>query len=400
MQWSPWRTIVAFGTVSLLADLVYEGARSITGPLLASLGASAVVVGVVTGAGEATALLLRFVFGTLADRTQRYWTLTIAGYALTVVSVPLLAVTPFLGAAGLVAACTLVLAERTGKAIRSPSKSTLLADAAGHVGMGRGLGVHKALDQLGALLGPLIVAAVTALTAAIWPAMAVLAVPGAAALALLLWMRARLDGGRAERRARTASAAPSPSSGVSQRLPRSFYLFAAAGGAVSAGLVTFGIISFHLATRHVVAVAVVPVVYAAAMGVEALVGLGAGYVYDRQGARVLLALPPLVAVVPLLAFRMSVWVVVVGVAIWGAATGLQDSTAKALVADLVVKERRATAYGVFAAIQGGAAVAGGAVAGVLYERSLPALALVVAATQVIALVLLLASLRAHRSPGR
>ncbi len=406
VRWSPWRTIVAFGTVSLLADVVYEGARSVTGPLLASLGASALVVGVVTGAGEATALLLRLVFGTMADRTHRYWALTIAGYALTAVSVPLLAVTPFLGAAGLAVACALVLAERTGKAVRSPAKSTLLADAAGHVGMGRGLGVHKALDQLGALIGPLLVGAVIAVTAAIWPAMAVLAVPGAGALALLLWMRTRLDGDRRERHARRDVAASeardapdAPAVTAHPRLPRSFYLFATSAGAVSAGLVTFGIISFHLATQHLVDVAVVPVVYAAAMGVEALAALATGYVYDRQGARVLLVLPLLVAAVPLLAFRASVAVVVLGVAVWGAATGLQDSTAKALVADLVVKERRATAYGVFAAIQGGAAVAGGAVAGALYERSLTALAVVVGLTQVVALVLLVVSLADARRPG-
>ncbi|KQX62920.1 hypothetical protein ASD06_11780 [Angustibacter sp. Root456] len=388
--------MVGFGVVSLLADVVYEGARSITGPLLASLGATAVVVGVVTGAGEAAALVLRLVFGPLADRTHRYWAIAIAGYALTAVSVPLLAVTPFVGGAGLALACVLVLAERTGKAVRSPAKSTLLADAAGHVGMGRGLGVHKALDQFGAFVGPLIVSGVIAVTAVIWPAMLALAVPGIAAVVLLGWMRARLDGSR------QPTSPPAEATAVDvprERLPRAFYLFAASAGAVSAGLVTFGLISFHLATQHLVSVAVVPVVYAAAMGAEAIAALATGYLYDRHGARVLVVLPVLVAVVPLLAFRGVVGVVVLGVVIWGAATGLQDSTAKALVADLVDRNRRASAYGVFAAIQGAAAVSGGAVAGALYERSLPALAVVVAVTQAVALLLLLASLRAHRPPS-
>src|SRR5256885_16871869 len=85
---SAWRFVVAFGTVSLLMDFVYEGARSITGPLLAGLGASAAVVGIVTGAGEAAALGLRLVSGPLADRTRRFWGLTISGYALTALSVP------------------------------------------------------------------------------------------------------------------------------------------------------------------------------------------------------------------------------------------------------------------------------------------------------------------------
>jgi len=132
-SWSPWRVVVGFGTISLTADMVYEGGRSLYGPLLSSLGASALAVGAITGAGEAAALLLRLASGTLADRTRRYWAVTITGYALTAVCVPLLAVTPFLGAAGLAVATVLILAERTGKAIRSPAKSALLAGAAQHV---------------------------------------------------------------------------------------------------------------------------------------------------------------------------------------------------------------------------------------------------------------------------
>src|SRR3954468_13052876 len=190
--WSPWRMVVGFGLVSLAGDMVYEGARSVYGPLLASVGASATVVGLVTGAGEATALLLRLVSGPLADSTRRYWTLTLLGYGLTAVCVPLLAVTPALGGAGLAVAAGLILAERLGKAIRSPAKSALLAEAAGQVGMGRGLGVHKALDQIGAFAGPLLVAAiVVAAGGSVWPALAVLAVPGAASILILLMLRAR-----------------------------------------------------------------------------------------------------------------------------------------------------------------------------------------------------------------
>src|SRR6476661_9973233 len=187
--WSPWRAVVGFGVISLAADMVYEGARSVYGPLLASLGASALVVGAVTGAGEAAALVFRIVSGPLADRTHRYWALTIAGYALTAVCVPLLAITPWLGSAGLAVAAVLILAERVGKAVRSPAKSALLADAAAQVGMGRGLGVHKALDQIGAFAGPLVVAGLVALTGSIGPGLLALAVPGAVAMVLLVITR-------------------------------------------------------------------------------------------------------------------------------------------------------------------------------------------------------------------
>ncbi|HET9870967.1 MAG TPA: MFS transporter [Propionibacteriaceae bacterium] len=191
--WSPWRAVMGFGVVSLSADMVYEGARAVSGPLLASLGASAVLVGLVTGAGEAMALVLRLFSGSWADRSGRYWTLTLAGYALTALCVPALAVTPFLAGAGLAVACVLILAERTGKAVRSPAKSALLAHAADAVGLGRGLAVHKALDQAGAVAGPLLVAGVVTVTGVLWPALAILVVPGAVALLILIWLRSRMD---------------------------------------------------------------------------------------------------------------------------------------------------------------------------------------------------------------
>ena len=205
-SWSPWRTVVGFGVVSLAADMVYEGARSVTGPLLASLGASAVLVGLVSGAGEAMALLLRIVSGSWADRSGRYWTLTFAGYALTAICVPALAITPFVAGAGLALACVLILGERVGKAVRSPAKTALLAHAAAAVGLGRGFGVHQALDQVGAVAGPLLVAAVIAAAGAIWPAMAVLIIPGAVALLILVRIR-RSMGDPVESRDEAAQAA-------------------------------------------------------------------------------------------------------------------------------------------------------------------------------------------------
>ena len=396
-RWSPWRAVVGFGVVSLAADMVYEGARSVTGPLLASLGASALLVGLVTGAGEALALVLRLPFGARVDRSGGYWGMTLAGYGLTVVAVPALAVTPFLGAAGLAVACLLVLAERTGKAVRSPAKSTLLAHAAGPVGLGRGFGVQKALDQVGAFAGPLLVAGVAAACGVLWPAFAVLAVPGVAAIALLLQLRRRTadpDDGSAHR----APAAGSTSlRRAARELPGAFWNFAASAGLATAGLVTFGVISLHLVDAHLVPVAVVPVVYAAAMAVEAVAALITGWLHDRWSGKVLIVLPFLVAAVPLLAFSGSTAVAVGGVLIWGAAGGLQDTTVKALVAQLVPTGRRATAYGLFAGVQGAAAVAGGALAGALSVRSVPLLAVIVGALQVVALILLLRTFRAARA---
>ncbi|HET7398182.1 MAG TPA: MFS transporter [Intrasporangium sp.] len=409
--WTAWRVVLLFGLVSLAADMVYEGARSLYGPLLASLGASAAIVGLVTGAGEAMALVLRLVFGPLADRSGRYWALTLIGYGLTVVSVPLLAVTPFAGAAGLGLASLLILLERSGKAIRSPSKSALLAHVAGAVGRGRGFGVHKAMDQLGAFAGPLLVAAVVASTGALWRGLFVLLVPGAAAMVLLVVVRARVpDPSVYDGSATAAEAAPPVARRRGARewlgqalgagLPPEFFRYAVAAGLMTGGLVTFGIIGYHLTVSRLVPVAVVPVVYAGAMLAEALAALAVGWAYDRISARVLYAVPVLVALVPGLALSGQLWVALVGVGVWGLAFGLQDSTIKAMVADLVAPSRRATAYGVFAGIQGAMAIVGGAGAGWLYERSVAALVAVVAASQAVALVLLVRTLRRVRQATR
>jgi MFS family permease len=387
-HWTPWRSVVAFGLVSLAADMVYEGMRSVAGPFLGSLGASALTVGIVTGAGEAIALALRLVTGPVADRTGRHWSLTALGYALTAVCVPLLAVTPFLGAAGVGVASVLILAERAGKAVRSPSKSALLAGMAAPVGRGRGFAVHKALDQVGAFAGPLVVAGCAALSGERWLGFLVLAIPGAVSLVLLARLR---------RNAPVVEPAPHPAAHHERvRLPRAFRLFAFSCSASTLGLMTFGVISFAFVDAGLVAPAVVPVVYAGAMAVEAVAALGTGLAYDRVGAGVLYPLPALVAAVPALVFAGDLAPVLLGVAVWGLATGVQDSTVKALVADLVPRRALATAYGVFAAAQGGAALLGGVLAGALYADHLGVLVAVIAVLQVASLATLVPAVR-HRS---
>ena len=389
--------------VSLTGDMVYEGMRSVSGPFLASLGASALAVGIITGAGEAVALLLRLFSGPLADRSGRYWSLTILGYAMTAVCVPLLAVTPFVGALGLALAATLILLERAGKAIRSPSKTALLARVTSSIGRGRGFAVHKALDQVGAFAGPLLVAAVIALAGVQWPAFAVLAVPGAVCLLLLSTLRrhtidttsptSRTEApeGVAPPRSVRADTAVEP-----QALPARFYAFATSCALGTMGLMTFGVISFHLVDAGLVATAVVPLIYAAAMAAEAVAALGTGFAYDRWGPAVLYAVPVIVITVPALTLAGSLTVVVCGVLLWGAVTGVQDSTVKALVADLVPQARLATAYGVFAAFQGTAALAGGTLAGGLYTGHRLLLVTLVAGAQVLSAVMLHLALRRDR----
>ncbi|NJP35435.1 MFS transporter [Micromonospora thermarum] len=398
---SAWRFVIWFGIVAMLADVVYEGARSITGPLLAGLGASAFTVGVVTGVGEASALALRLVSGPLADRTGRFWAWALAGYGLTVVSVPLLGLASVVWVAG-----ALVIAERVGKAVRQPAKDTLLSHAAAVTGRGRGFAAHEALDQAGALVGPLAVAAVLAASGGDYgPALLALAVPGALALTVLVWLRvrvphpARYETGEAAEQPRQRDRATPEAAG---RLPGRFWVYATFAGLTMTGFATFGVLSFHLVEADLLPATAVPVLYAAAMVVDAVAAIATGWAYDLYGARVLVVLPIVAATVPALAFAPTVGLAVAGVLVWGAVLGVQESTLKATVADLVGPGRRATAFGVFGAVVGVAAAAGGALTGGLYETSVPLLVAVTGTVQAVALGVLLTVLRRARvrSPGR
>jgi MFS family permease len=387
-----WGFVAWFGVVALLGDILYEGARSITGPLLASFGASAAVVGLVTGIGESAALVLRLVSGPVVDRTGRFWEWTIAGYVITAVSVPLLGL-----ASALWIASGLVILERVGKAVRAPAKDTLLSHATAVTGRGRGFAVHEALDQFGALLGPLLVAGMLWLTDDDYgTSLLVLAVPGVALIALVLWLRRQVPDPAAYEDHPTPHTAPAAVQHA-DRLPGSFWAYAAFTALTMAGFATFGVLSFHLVTTGLLVAAVVPLVYAGAQLVDAVAALLSGWGYDALGPAVLFSLPVVAAGIPLLAFSGTVWVAVAGCLLWGVALGIQESTMRATVADLVGPGRRATAYGVFGAVVGVAAALGGVLAGSLYEVSITALVLVTAALQVLAVVVLAVTLRRARA---
>lgn len=388
-----WQAVIGFGLVSLAVDLVADGARSIAGPLLGELGATALVVGLVTGTAEALGFALRLVSGPYVDRTRRYWGTAIVGYALTAVSIPLLAITPFLGAAGMSAAAALIVLERVGKAVRSPAKTVLLAPAAGAVGRGRGFGVHKLFDQIGAFSGPLLVAAVVAATGMLWPALALLLVPAVIAMVLLLALRRRVpDPGEFEPEPIVAPVTPAHDLPA---LSPAFLLFSVSTALTALGLVGFGVLSFHLSETGLVPLAAVPLVFALGMAAAAVMAVVTGRIYDRIDAGALLAVPVLAAAVPLLVLGGSVSAALIGIVLWGAATGVQDSTVKALVADLIPPPRRGTAYGVFAVFQGVGTFAGAVIAGALYP-SVAAIAVVTVPAQAIALVMLIAVVRRTR----
>lgn len=343
---SPLRFIVGFGIVSALADVVYEGARSIIGPYLGSLGASAAVVGVITGAGEAAALVLRLFTGRLADRLGKPWPQTVLGYALTALCVPLLAV-----AGGLVSAGLLYNGERVGKAVRTPARDSMLAHASAEMGRGYAFGLHEALDQIGAMAGPLLIALTLALGGHYRLAFALLGVPGVLALVALARLRRRApDPAQWEPAARVSE---KKNLRLEAGLSKRFWQYAAFSAATMLGFSTWAVLAFHLTSRH-------------------------------------LASPSLV---PVLSFSSSTALFVAGAVIWGAGMGIHDSTMRAAVADFVPATRRGAGYGTFTAVYGLAWLVGASVIGLLYEHSTGAAVVFIAVVQAVALILLVPLVR-------
>ncbi|MBT2548979.1 MFS transporter [Arthrobacter sp. ISL-65] len=391
----PMGFVLTFGVVSMLADVVYEGARSITGPYLATLGASAVVVGFVTGFGEAVALVMRLGTGPLADRTRKYWPLTIAGYALTVTAVPLLAL-----ASSLLQASALVIMERFGKAVRTPARDTMLSHAGANVGRGKAFAIHEALDQSGALLGPLLVGLMIAVSG-YQLGFGVLAIPGALALiAVLLLRRAAPDPARYDTQPVSEPVATPGQISGRVPLPARFWWYSAFTAVSMFGFSTFGVISYHLEVQKVMPSGLIPVTYAASMGAAALAALASGALYDRIGLRGLLIALPLTAAVPFLSFTTSPGLVWAGAVVWGAALGIHESTLRAAVADLVPAARRGTGYGIFTAIYGLAWLGGSAIIGALYSASLSGLVTFTVVTQVAALIAFIPLLKPASAQGR
>ena len=368
-----FRVIIAFGIVSLLADVVYEGARSILGPYLLTLGASAAVVGLISGIGEFVGFALRVVTGRIADRTGAYWTMTIGGYVLTIVAVPLL------GLVGRVdLALALVVAERLGKAVRSPARDTLIAAASEPLGRGLGFGLHEAIDQMGAVIGPLLLAGALAVRSGDYRfAFGILAIPGVLVVIALVALR-RMAPDPAHHDADPAE----PAGRVGRARTYLVFVFLSA-----VGFAPFPLIAFHLTDRGVLSDAMIPVVFAVGMAVDAGVALITGRAYDRRGLGVLLTLP-LLSIGILAAFSTSLALVWLGAVVWGAVMGIQESTLRAAVGDLSEPGARATAYGVFNAVYGFALMAGGTALGFLYDLSIPAMAALVVAAQVAATVAL------------
>lgn len=352
--------VVLIGLVSLFADMTYEGARSITGQYLAVLGASATVVGLVAGVGEFIGYGLRLVSGYISDKTRQYWMLTIIGYMLNLFAVPLLAL---VGRWDLAAA--LMILERIGKAIRTPARDAMLSHATRAVGSGWGFGLHEAMDQVGAMLGPVIVAAVLYLKGGYETSFGILVVPALLAITVLLTARYFYPNPRDLE----VGYPKLNTKGFAQV----FWLYLGAVALIAFGYADFPLIAFHFKKVDIAPDQWLPTLYALAMGVDALAALAFGRLFDRIGIAALALGSLLTAWFAPLVFYGGLPYAVAGMVLWGIGMGAQESIMRASIAEMVPIDKRGTAYGIFNTGYGVCWFLGSALMGYLYDVSLMSL---------------------------
>jgi predicted MFS family arabinose efflux permease len=364
--------VVIIGVANFFADFTYEGARAIVGPFLGSLGASAAIIGFVAGLGELLGYGLRSVSGYFADKSHRHWTFAFVGYAINMLAVPALALP---GRWPL--ASGLVVSERIGRGIRKPTVEAMLSYAGKSIGAGWVFGLNEALDQAGATVGPLLMALILYLNGGFRTGFGVLLIPALLCLAILV--AARLLHPRPHELEEGAGHT------FATKLTRAYWIYLAAGALIAAGFADFALIGFHFHKANTVPANLIPVFYAVAMASSALASIPLGRLFDRFGPNASLFAFVVSAAAAPFVFLGSFAPALIGMIFWGIGMSAQGSLFQAMLTHVIPPQKRSTAFGLFDTGYGIAWFVGSAVMGLLYDRSILAVALFSVIVQLAAL---------------
>ena len=350
--------ILLLGVVSLLGDIVYEGSRGVVPEYLKFLGATGLVIGLAGGLGDFLGYAMRLVSGFLVDTTRAYWFFIFLGYGLIIV-IPLLGLFQ-----SLEIAIMLVLLERIGKAVRAPSRDTILSLVSKGVGTGKAFGIHELLDQTGAILGPLIVATLMFFNASEYRStFAFLFIPFIMLLIVLVYTYKRIS-------QKIAGAMP-PRTEKKGRLAKPFYIYTFAVLLNTVGLIPYTLILYKASQILPTQQWIVPLIYLLIQGVDAPAALLSGYAFDKVGTKILV-LPFLLSVFPPLfaTFNTSLGMLLVAAAIYGIVLGMQESVYRAAVSEFSPVSSRGTAYGIFNTAYGIGFLISGAIYGLLIDLAI------------------------------
>ena len=357
------RAIWMLGLVSLFTDMGSELVHGLLPLLLAgTLGASALAIGLIEGAAEATVLVTKVFSGYLSDALGRRKPLVLLGYGLAAASKPLF---PLAGSVATATAARLL--DRFGKGIRGAPRDAMVGDLAPPGIRGAAFGLRQSMDTVGAVLGPLLAIALMwhfadDIRKVLWFAV----LPGIVAVLLLVRVPEPADVPRAPRRL------PLSRDGL-RNLGPAFWRVAALGGWI--GLARFSEAFLVLrASERGVPETWIPSVLVVMSVVYALSAYPAGKLSDRMPRRRLLALGMAVLLLAdvMLARANGYALLFAGIALWGLHMGLTQGVLASLVADTAPDDLRGTAFGAFNLVSGAALLAASAMAGWLWQAHGPA----------------------------
>ncbi|HQQ62082.1 MAG TPA: MFS transporter [Pseudomonadales bacterium] len=352
--------IWALGMVSLFGDVASEMIFSLLPAFLTSeLGASALMVGLIVGMGEATALTVKIISGPLSDRLgQRKW-LALVGYGMAALMKPFFAI-----AGSPLHVLFAHLLDRTGKGIRGAPRDALIADITPPSMRGAAYGLRQALDSLGAILGPLLALVLMALwanniRAVFWVA----AIPAAISVIILFF-------GVQEPAGLVKSSVGNPLARTNlRRLPPAFWHVVLFGGLFTLARFNQAFLVLRV-QQGGLALGHLPMVLVAMNVVYALSAYPLGKLADRMAHKHLLAIGMLLLVSAdlLLAHSNQGYFVWMGVGLWGLHMGATQGLLAAMVADTAPTDLRGTAFGVFNLVAGLALLCSGGTAGLVWDH--------------------------------
>jgi MFS family permease len=238
----------------------------------------------------------------------------------------------------------------------------MLSHAAATVGRGWGFAIHEAMDQIGAMTGPVIVMLVLAINGSYKYAFAVLAIPALMAITVLVIARFIYPHPQ-----KLESKQPELGDG---RLPIAFWFYLIAIGFVAAGFVDYPLIAYHIKQKDIFADKWIPLLYAVAMGVDGVAALLFGKWYDKKKLLSLMSAIAISSIFAIFAFSNSPVGITAGIVLWSIGLGAQESIIRAAVADIVPLGIRGTGYGIFNAGYGITWFLGSSLMGILYDYSL------------------------------
>ena len=372
--------VMLMGVVSMLGDIVYESGRGIAPDYLYFLGASALLVGLTSGIGELVGYGMRLVSGPLADRSHAYWLFIFLGYGL-ILAIPLMGLT---NSIWLIIA--LVIAERLGKALRSPSRDAVVSVVSRGMGSGKAFGLHEFIDQIGAVAGPAFLGFMMIWTGNNFSLSLQSLFPFYLLMMAVLYLTYRKIRGTVEEIRRQTTA-------TNEKLSRGFWIYSGAVLMNTVGLMPVALILYNGAKilESGGQLWLVPFLYVVVQLIDAPMALFSGYIYDKVGIR-FLVVPFALSVLPFV-FQSLVGLpgAILSCASYGLVLGMQESTYRAAVTDIVPLGRRGSAYGFFNVLLGVGTFISGAAFGYMLDASVSPLLILgfVVVAQVAAIALLL-----------